>query len=456
MNDIVDKVWCSLIDVRDQYDYWRRVLLGKPTLSVDEKLTLAFLLYELRLPVESFDQALDAIKSRDIENKEQQVRLLYLQSLQQRSLGKVDDAYHTASNALLIAQNIKSSIRWRLTLQISTYLVEMRKVQYGLDQIEAILQTAEDVPFGVLRDARSNFGALCLLFGHYHVIDSEREKFDEVTKMRLDLHKSMELGRIDILESFVAREWDNKIKKSPQLALEIILATFLFADDQLKQKIKSSWVVPYLNELKGSELFSRALWLIDECVMINHRRSTSLIESLWNDYFSMLLALKLGEREKAVEILTRFLSPAFRELHLFSPLIPHLCLGRLFPDNAVSRSLGSMLSISQKPRTNRFVEVHNNRLIFCDNGEKVELRLDRATTSLQLLRIISGPAGKKTSKQDIHGQLSLDPYDSYVHDSRIYKLLTRLKDRLEQEKIPALWTMFGDNQVEIICDIVLR
>ncbi len=71
MNDIVDKVWCSLIDVRDQYDYWRRVLLGKPTLSVDEKLTLAFLLYELRLPVESFDQALDAIKSRDIENKEQ-------------------------------------------------------------------------------------------------------------------------------------------------------------------------------------------------------------------------------------------------------------------------------------------------------------------------------------------------------------------------------------------------
>lgn len=73
---------------------------------------------------------------------------------------------------------------------------------------------------------------------------------------------------VDVLESFVAREWDNKIKKSPQLALEIILATFLFADDQLKQKVKSSWVVPYLNELKGSELFSRALWLIDECVTI--------------------------------------------------------------------------------------------------------------------------------------------------------------------------------------------
>lgn len=456
MNDFVQQLWISTNDLTEHYDHWRKLLLAKPSPSTDEKLTLAFLLHALRAPVENFDQAIDSIKAHDIENKEQQAKLFYLQSLQKRSLGKVEEAYQAANQGLILSQDLNNAIKWRFKLLLSNYLVEMKKVQFGLDQIEEIVESKEQIPNDVMSAARNNFASLCLLFGHYHTLEAERESFDEISLMRLDLHQSMVAGRVDVLEKYVSAPWRSDLKKSPMLTLEIVLATYLFADEELKVKVRQSWVGEYLHLLKGSELFARALWLIDDCVTIQHRRSSSLIENLWNNYFSMLLALKLNESEKAMDILTRELSPSFCELHLFSPLIPQLCLGRLFPDNAISRTLSTRLQIGNKPRSSSFAEVHTNRLIFFDHGNKLEVRLDRATTSLQLLRILAGPAGKKVSKQEIHEQLSVDQYDSYLHDSRIYKLLTRLKERLEQEKVPALWTMYGDNQVELVCDLILR
>lgn len=82
--------------------------------------------------------------------------------------------------------------------------------------------------------------------------------------------------------------------------------------------------------------------------------------------------------------------------------------------------------------------------------------LKRSEISINLLRILAGPAGNKVKKEDIHRQLSYEPYDAFVHDSRIYKLLTRMRDRFKDEEIPELWQLPGDNTVELLYDFVIR
>lgn len=449
----MDLTWCSFADESKNYDLWRRQILAKTEPSIDESLLLNFILWQLRYPVSECDQHFSSIRTSFFENEQQWGKYLYLKSIQLRSMNQLDESLKHASDAFLRLQQIKSPLFLVLRAQMAALYFELKKIHFSAECCQEVIDHPES-PWFAKSIARDTLGNIWLMIGHYSSIASESSEFSRDTIHRLKLQSELVYGKTDYLEEILS--FADYEKPSAMLALEAVIGVYFFGDELLRVKFQNSWIVPYFKKLSGSMLFSKALRLIDGQTKVIGRTSSSWIESLWNKYFDFLALIDHGFIGEAIDVMVKDISPSFHELHIFCPLMPHLLFHRFYPDNKIAAKFNALFSGKDEVTKRSFVEITKDTISLHLEGNIRLIKMERAATSLQLLRVLAGPAGNKTTKEEIHRQLSDQPYDSYVHDSRIYKLLKRLQAKLSENGFPNLWELPGDNHVEINYDFVIR
>jgi hypothetical protein len=77
------------------------------------------------------------------------------------------------------------------------------------------------------------------------------------------------------------------------------------------------------------------------------------------------------------------------------------------------------------------------------SGDK-HIDLSRSPASLVVLKTLVRHSGRSISKADLHTALTRSSYVSSKHDARLFKLLQRLKERLDKVDVGTFWH-FGQN-----------
>lgn len=449
----MDFSWCAKEFNENQFGRWRNELENKNDLSINEKLLRALLLLEFRSPLEDFDRLMESINTEELCSVVQRGQFLYLLAAQKRSFNKIDEALDLTQEGYLILKEANHPLQWFLKVQLSSYYYELKKFHFAAECCHEVVECS-DAPVFALSKAYENLGIICLLIGHYSSFEKNFDKYQSSTQHRLRLHQELVAGKTDFLTYLLKSNWSEE-KITVFLALEIVLGVFYYSTPELVSIFNNSDIKKFIVDRSSSYLFSRALHLLDSSFVKKGEFGNSWVESLWVKYFEFLMLANSSMKELAIKVMVTEITPFFSESHFFNPLMPHLVLGRFYPDNSISSLLEELITTKKSVPQLMYLEIHSTGIFVFQNGRKQEVRLDRSAVSLNLLRILSGPAGKKTKKESLHRQLSLEPYDAFVHDSRIYKLLTRLRDRLKVEDIPELWSLPGDNTIEILCDYIV-
>jgi tetratricopeptide (TPR) repeat protein len=139
------------------------------------------------------------------------------------------------------------------------------------------------------------------------------------------------------------------------------------------------------------------------------------------------------------------INPILERHRYRSPVYPGLLDGEFSPRSPWSDAVSARIGIQVKApvESEKKVSLHGSILTYHD--KKVDLT--KSPVSVRLLEILAGRRGQKVSKEYIHKQLTGNKYLPSKHDSRMHKLIGRLKKRLEDQQIPELWSLPGDNHV---------
>jgi hypothetical protein len=165
-------------------------------------------------------------------------------------------------------------------------------------------------------------------------------------------------------------------------------------------------------------------------------------------FWEVLTLVRMGDFTQAQRVYREGVLKACGERFFASPLVPPLREDGSFDDPSLwVRALAARLAVRQKSSLGSLV-VRGQTVEWREGARVVtSFSLQHNPKSLRLLEILAGEPGRRVAKRAVHEQLTRTVYSPGLHDSRLFKLIRRLEERLRAGGCPELWTMPRDNTV---------
>ena len=188
-----------------------------------------------------------------------------------------------------------------------------------------------------------------------------------------------------------------------------------------------------------------------------HLKLNALAESELG--FASILSLVKIDRVRAANLYRKTLDLLLSENRICTPLIPSW-KDLQIPTNAWAQRLAKIIvgdsakCLSTKSYKAKKLILKSTILSAVDGSYSIEL--DGHPTSLKLIKILAGRAGRVVSKAQIHRQIEGTPYRPYLNDPRLYKLIGRLRQKIEKILHVCPWTFQRDNCVVLEIDLEIH
>ena len=368
-----------------------------------------------------------------------------------RSRGDWDTAQDLATSALDSASRLANpALLGDAKFALAVAAIELARIFMALDLFQ---QIRTDAGLSSHRRGLAALNEAWVLWdlGRTDLLSEVQDRVPEALQHRLKLCLALKDFDLGAVSDWISRPHAPEIPAQELFysAGPLVEAIALSEDDRLKQQGKTSWLADYFHAQQEGESPVTRAWAQRALNLLGlSSEPPSGCTPTWREGLHLhvldCLILARKDPEGARLFWINRINPLLEKHRLRTPLIPHLGEQGFDPHSKWTEHLGRLLGMDTSPRfAEPKVVIKGTEVIFGDR----RLNLGKSPVSVRLMEILAGRKGQKISKEYIHRQLTGNKYLPSKHDSRLHKLIGRLKKKMDDHQIPELWSLPGDNHV---------
>lgn len=428
--------------------------------SEDDILTYSFLILFLNKDLDLSSALMKLSKHYDNSSLDFKIKTHIVKSQHHWFNLEIDNALLELNKALRLQSEDYSDVIKVLFAQINLFT---GNIYLAFEQINELIDDIT-ISHWAKTEAAHAKSTYLLEVNQLQTLKGIENSLSDTNKARIKMHKEFANGETTTAQSLLIPDSSlhncYKAGESNILCLvDLIIGYSILDRETFLSNVKNSWIKSQFHNQVDTGVYRQILEL-SEIVPPNnkpHKAPPTWLISIRSKMLTILSEVFYGDIREAFRIFSHEFSPELYQLRLQSIVLPYQQNGLWMPDTVLSQRLGDKLMLNKNAvhRTTALI-IENRMLQYISNNINFEKDISKWSSSLTTLLLIAGPKGSYITNKQLHQALSQEEYSPSAHNKRIYKVLERLKNRLDSINIPQIWSRPGDGRIVLEIDIIIK